>query len=99
MEVPGDGRWTAHSFEPNMYVRLVDYSREPIDFVALRDIREGEALSIDYTTTEYVMGAPFVDEASGREVRGFKFRAEAEQRRLLDAGLLPAHVLRLWLRD
>ena len=99
MEVTGDGRWTAHSFDPNCFVRVVDFSSHPIDLVALRDIEEGEAFSIDYTICEWVMGAPFVDEATGRDVRGFKHRSEEEKLRLLGAGLLPAHILRLWLTE
>ena len=100
MQVPGDGRWTAHSFEPNCRVRIVDFETAPIDFVAIRDIAEGEALSIDYTATEWEMaGGGFVCEASGREVRGFKHRSESERRQLFLDGLLPEHTLRLWMAE
>jgi len=71
MEVPGDGRWTAHSFEPNCAVRIVEFASSPVDFVALREIQPGEGLSIDYSATEWVLGEPFVDEATGRPVFGF----------------------------
>ena len=112
MEVVGDGRWTAHSFDPNLVVKLCSPRRtsqhhaengdisHAVDFVALRDIEVDEILSIDYTATEWeTAGGGFVCEASGREVRGFKHLTEEEKKRLLQAGMLPAHVLRLWLAE
>lgn len=101
-QISGEGRYTAHSFSPNMAVVVSSQVLEPlsIQFVALRTIAEGEELSIDYTATEWECeSGGFVDAASGRPVRGFKYLDEAQKRYLMDAGLLPQHILRLWLGD
>ena len=46
-------------------VKIYEDSSHPIDFVAKTDIKEGEQISFDYTTTEWDMGAPFTDAATG----------------------------------
>ena len=94
-------QFTAHSFAPNLAVRVSpQVQAKPIQFVALRTIPKGEELSFDYTTTEWELeNGGFADATSGVPVRGFKYLDEAQKRRLLDAGLLPAHILRLWLGD
>lgn len=97
VDITGDGRWTAHSFEPNMYVRVFDSSSHPVEFVALRDIQKGETLSINYNANEWHTSSPFVDEATKRRVLGFKFLKREEQLRLLTGGLLPRHILQQWL--
>ena len=40
IEIQGEGRYTAHSFEPNMKIKIYEHSTHPIDFVALSDIAE-----------------------------------------------------------
>ena len=97
--INGEGRFTAHSFTPNCRINVVEMSSHPIDFVALRPIAEGEAISFDYSTTEWAMVAPFVDHETGRECQGFKYLSEAEKLRNLRAGLVAPHVMRLWLEE
>jgi hypothetical protein len=97
--INGEGRFTAHSFSPNCRINVVEMSTHPIDFVALRPIAEGEALSFDYCTTEWAMAAPFVDHETGRECQGFKYLPEVEKLRNLRAGLVAPHVMRLWLEE
>ena len=59
-----------------------------------------EELSFDYTTTEWSLdGGGFVDASTGRPARGFKYLEEEQKRRLLQASLLPAHILQLWLGE
>ena len=95
----GEARFTAHSFEPNCAVSIVELSSHPIDFIALTPIKAGEALSFDYSTTEWSMAAPFVDHATGVEVAGFSHLDDDRKRELLGRGLLPKHIMRLWLDD
>jgi hypothetical protein len=72
----------------------------PITFIALRSISRGEELSFDYTTTEWTLDkGGFVDHSTLRPVKGFKYLEEEEKRRLLEAGLLPVHVMQLWLGE
>ena len=99
-QIDGDGRFTAHSFSPNLGVFINPHDTTPISFVALKAISCGEELSFDYTTTEWELGqGGFIDISTGRPVKGFKYLEEEEKRRLLEAGLLPAHVLQLWLSE
>ena len=67
--------------------------------MAKRDIEEGEELSFDYTTTEWDMGAPFTDAASGRSCQGFKHLSTADKLVRLREGLLPSHIMRLWIEN
>lgn len=99
-QIDGEGRFTAHSFTPNCGVFISPFSERPIEFVALRSIEEGEQFSFDYTTTEWeLQGGGFIDHKSGRPVRGFKHLDDGERRKHLDAGLLPAHIMQLWLKE
>lgn len=41
----------------------------------------------------------FVDGVTGRPVRGFKHLECEHKRRQLDAGMLPAHIMQLWLGE
>mmetsp|Transcript_20699 Transcript_20699/g.47998 ORF Transcript_20699/g.47998 Transcript_20699/m.47998 type:complete len:219 (-) Transcript_20699:64-720(-) len=95
--IMGEGRYTAHSFEPNTLVKIFEDSSHPIDFVAARDIEEGEQISFDYTTTEWDMGAPFTDAVTGKTCRGFKHLPAAEKLARLREGVLPSHIMRLWI--
>ena len=45
-----------HSCDPNVGVAKQLNEGGSYDFVALRDIQEGEELRFDYETTEYVVG-------------------------------------------
>jgi hypothetical protein len=99
-QIDGEGRFTAHSFTPNCAVIISACAERPIEFVALRTIEVGEQFSFDYTTTEWeLQNNGFVDHASGRPVRGFKHLNSEDKRRLLDSGLLPAHIMQLWLTE
>ena len=99
-QIDGEGRFTAHSFSPNTAVVVAPLELEPIKFVALRPICKGEELSFDYTTTEWELeDGGFVDAATQRRVAGFKHLDDDEKRRLLEAGLLPAHIMQLWLGE
>jgi hypothetical protein len=99
-QIDGEGRFTAHSFTPNCGVFVSAFSERPVEFVALRSIEKGEQLSFDYTTTEWELSdGGFVDHKTGRPVRGFKHLDHSERRKLLDAGLLPAHTMQLWLKE
>lgn len=100
LDLSGDGRFTAHSFRPSCYCRIVEPAEQPIDIVALRRIRRGEVISFDYSTTEWELTeGGFTDAESGRQCAGFKFLAEHEKLRLLAAGVLPRHILTRWLED
>ena len=99
VEIQGDMRYTAHSFEPNCAMRSFDPDPNPVDLVAVRDIRKGEQLSFNYCTTEWDMGASFVDAETGLLVKGFHYLPEEEKSRLLGLGLLPEHILRLWMAE
>ena len=99
-QIDGEGRFTAHSFSPNLGVFISPHDPVPISFVALRPIGRGEELSFDYTTTEWSLdGGGFVDASTSRPVRGFKYLEDEQKRQLLEAGLLPAHILQLWLGE
>lgn len=98
VNITGEGRFLAHSFSPNLMVRIDELSSHPIDFVALRRIKVGETLCFNYCSTEWEMAEPFTDSVSGRPTRGFKFLEDHEKVALLKEGMLPAHVLRMWLR-
>ena len=99
-QIDGEGRFTQHSFTPNCAVVVSPLAERPIKFVALRPIERGEPFSFDYTTTEWeLQNGGFVDSASGRAVRGFKHLECEHKRRALDGGLLPAHIMQLWLGE
>ena len=70
-----------------------------VDFVALRDIARGESLTFDYTTTEWDMGEPFTDAETGMPCQGFKHLPCERKMSLLSAGLLPPHIMHLWLLE
>ena len=58
------------------------------------------AVSFDYTTTEWELeDGGFVDFATGAPVRGFRHLSEERRKQLLVAGLLPKHILELWLKE
>jgi hypothetical protein len=95
----GEGRFLGHSFNPTCKIRIDELSSHPIDMVALRDIDENEALTFNYTTTEWDMASPFTDNETGRAVQGFKHLSDAQKLAALQANLVPAHILRLWLRE
>mmetsp|Transcript_24900 Transcript_24900/g.80460 ORF Transcript_24900/g.80460 Transcript_24900/m.80460 type:complete len:212 (-) Transcript_24900:259-894(-) len=100
LHMPGEARYTAHSFSPTCYCRIVEPSAHPIDIVALRRIGVGQEISFDYTTVEWELaGGGFVDAATGRWCRGFKHRMEEEKRVLLASSVLPRHIMALWLAD
>ena len=99
-QIDGEGRFTAHSFSPNCGIIISPTNASPIEFVALRAIAQGDDLSFDYTTTEWdMMDGGFVDATTGQPVRGFKYLSDAQRTKLLDAGLLPKHILALWLQE
>ena len=99
-QIDGEGRFTAHSFSPNLKVLVSPHEPIPITFVALHAIDRGEELSFDYTTTEWALDkGGFTDHSTDRPVKGFKYLGEDERRRLLESGLLPAHILQLWLSE
>jgi SET domain-containing protein len=54
----GGAQCLAHSCDPNVKI-VVHADREGFDAVALRDIPEGELVSFNYLTTEWLMQAPF----------------------------------------
>jgi hypothetical protein len=98
--MPGEARYTAHSFTPTCFCRIVEPSSHPIDIVALRRIDAGEEISFDYTTMEWELAdGGFVDAASGLWCRGFKHRNGEEKLALLASSVLPKHILALWLAD
>jgi len=101
LNISGDLRFTSHSSCPNLRVRIIDddLTSHPIDFVAIRDISAGEALSFDYTANEWDMDAGFFDVESGMEVRGFKHLSEGMKIERLLSGTLPSHILQLWLLE
>ena len=75
MEVDEPGILTNHSCDPNTGVRNNELGA--YDFVALRDIKQGEEITWDYETTEFISiavpechcGSP---KCRGR-TRGFKY--------------------------
>eukprot|EP00967_Tisochrysis_lutea_P034607 scaffold41372_cov40-Tisochrysis_lutea.AAC.1 len=100
LEMLGDVRYTAHSFSPTCYCRIMELSDKPIDIVALRDIRRGEEISFDYETTEWeLLDGGFIDGNSGRACQGFKHKSEEDKSALLVSGILPKHILRLWIQE
>jgi hypothetical protein len=40
VNIVGEGRFLSHSFNPNLVVRVHEFSSHPIDFVARRDIAQ-----------------------------------------------------------
>ncbi len=81
-------RYMNHSCEPNTIVR----GRE---FIALRDIERGEAITFNYNTSEYDMAEPFACQCGSARcegtIRGFRHlstRQQSELRPLLSAHLL-----------
>ncbi len=75
MDLPA--QFLNHSCDPNIGVALKLNEGGSYDFVALRDIPEGEEVRFDYETTEYPVGA-FEDCMCGVEscrgvVKGFKY--------------------------
>jgi hypothetical protein len=97
--IQGEGRFTSHSFNPNMMVRIVEMTSHPVDFIAVRDIAEGESLTFDYTTTEWEMNSGFNDAETGMTCRGFRHLPFERRIRLLEQGLLAKHILDLWLKE
>ena len=66
----------------------------------MRPIEQGEPLSFDYTTTEWELtDGGFTDAETGQRVMGFKHLSEEQKTKLLDAGLLPPHIMQLWLQE
>ena len=106
MRIYGEGRFIAHSFAPNCKV-VVERGAAPSDshfypvihVVASRPIAAGEAFSFNYCTTEWELAEPFTDCDSGQTCAGFVHLSEAEKLSALDQGLLPPHIMHLWLRD
>lgn len=99
-QIDGEGRFAAHSFSPNCAVVISPLETTPIKFVALRSIQKGEELSFNYTTTEWELeNGGFVDATTAQPVRGFKHLPEEQKQQLLAAGLLPAHIMQLWLTE
>jgi len=108
INIQGDGRFMAHSFDPNCAALIHDKdslhaesrsSDSQVSFFAARHIEKGEELSFDYTTTEWESAAPFTDSHTGREMRGFKNLSPKDQKAALERGLLAPHILRLWVRS
>jgi len=95
----GEARFTAHSPNPNCKVVIFEASTHPIDFVAIKDIPLGTALSFDYCTTEWDMTCPFDDFETGSLCSGFKHLSAEERKKRFQQGLVPAHILKLWLAE
>ncbi|KAF1334960.1 Zinc-binding region-containing protein, partial [Globisporangium splendens] len=69
LEFAGGLEYVNHSCEPN--ARLVVSENTPeVAFVATRDIKEGEHLSFDYTTSEWDMDEKFDCRCGSKECRG-----------------------------
>lgn len=74
MDLPA--QFLNHSCDPNIGVAIKLNEGQSYDFIALRDIEEGEEVRFDYETTEYQVGA-FEDCMCGADicrgtVKGFK---------------------------
>jgi hypothetical protein len=61
VEVTGDCKFTAHSCDPNCFVRFttVDDGEWLLELVAIADIQKDDVLSFDYAIQEHVMSSPF----------------------------------------
>mmetsp|Transcript_10842 Transcript_10842/g.43901 ORF Transcript_10842/g.43901 Transcript_10842/m.43901 type:complete len:83 (-) Transcript_10842:171-419(-) len=68
-EFDGALRLANHSFAPSVAARF-DAATTTVALVAVRPLDAGEDVTLDYTQTETAMAEPFVDAATGREVRG-----------------------------
>jgi len=97
--IAGETRFLSHSMNPNCKVVVYDESSHPIDIVAIQDIPKGMDLTFDYNTSEWELGAPFEDCESGQYCSGFKHLSPEERRKRLKAGLLPPHIMQLWLAE
>jgi len=81
MELPG--RFLNHSCDPNVAVGQINASGS-YDFVALRDISDGDEIRFDYETSEYEVGG--FDECSCGAttcrgvIRGYKHNKDAIDR-------------------
>ena len=90
-----------HSFSPTVRLSHVPVANAEapaplLTATANVDLAAGAMLTIDYTLHEWEISAPFVCAESGREVRGFKHLAEAEQEAALAAA--QPHVRSLYLQ-
>lgn len=97
--IVGETRFLSHSMNPNCKVVVYDDSSHPIDIVAIQDIPKGADLTFDYNTSEWELGAPFEDCESGQYCAGFRHLGPEERRKRLEAGLLPPHIMQLWLTE
>jgi len=78
MDLPA--QFLNHSCDPNIGVAVKLNEGQSYDFVALRDIQEGEEVRFDYETTEYEVGA-FEDCMCGAgscrgTIKGFKYNRD-----------------------
>lgn len=78
MDLPA--QFLNHSCDPNIGVVKELNEGGSYDFVALRDIEEGEEVRFDYETTEYEVGA-FADCKCGadicrRNIKGYKYNKD-----------------------
>mmetsp|Transcript_2905 Transcript_2905/g.4541 ORF Transcript_2905/g.4541 Transcript_2905/m.4541 type:complete len:147 (-) Transcript_2905:176-616(-) len=71
LELAGNIRYTNHSFIPNAYVRFGP-TELAVSLVACRNIAIDDEITIDYHATESEMSNPFIDNASGKPVSGWK---------------------------
>jgi len=99
LNIRGETRFLSHSNEPNCKVSIFEGSTHPIDIVAIKDLPKGTALTFDYATTEWDMDSPFDDCESGQRCAGFKHLSTEERKKRLQAGLLPSHIMELWLAE
>lgn len=83
-----------HSFEPTVRLSFLvgkmetTYGADPgsegvLKATAIGDLAVGAEVTFDYTLWEWDMAEPFVDEPSGRTVRGFAGLTEEEQQAAL----------------
>jgi len=99
VNIRGETRFLSHSMNPNCKVVVYEDSTHPLDIIAVQDIPKGTGLTFDYNTTEWEMSSPFEDCESGQWCAGFKHLSPEERRKRLEAGLLPAHIMELWLSE
>ncbi len=86
-----------HSCDPNVGVAMQLNEGGSYDFVALRDIQEGEELRFDYETTEYVVGA-FEDCMCGADncrgnIKGFKYNKDVLLEQYGGKNIIAAHLM------
>jgi len=86
-----------HSCDPNVGVAAQLNEAGSYDFVALRDIQEGEELRFDYETTEYVVGA-FEDCMCGADIcrgtiKGFKYNKDILLEQYGGKNVIAAHLM------